>query len=407
MIEGTFEVENTVQPISDDFSSDGTLDEFARIDHQHPLSPSLRTAIFGSAGTSASIYNNNSPLRRNLLHNGEMKICQRYGPSAIIGASVASTYYTDRWSYAPPGIAGCTVYPNWPNVFEDFTLFLIAQAALKAVMAAGDASSINQTIEGRNLQHLRWGSAQALPLVYSFVAQATVAQNIVIEFFNNSSATGISKVVNITPGFKRYFVTIPGNTITAFINNNTPQLTIVHWLAAGSNYASTVLNSIWGTYAVTGRATGVGNLYAIAGTQFWITGCQLEIGTTPTPFEHQQTGDILLDCLRYFERIDSSLSATSDFGAGFCFSGTQAHVTIPFKVIKRAAPIIALSAANTFGVYSAAGGPIACTGIALHNANQFQVAINATVAGGLVAGNSTVLISNGVTTTTIDSSAEI
>ena len=45
----SFNIENTVQPITDDFSSDGMLDEFSRVDHQHPLSESLRKAIYNSS----------------------------------------------------------------------------------------------------------------------------------------------------------------------------------------------------------------------------------------------------------------------------------------------------------------------------------------------------------------------
>jgi hypothetical protein len=37
-----------IQPVTEDFSTDGQLDQFARIDHQHPLSESLRAAIFSS-----------------------------------------------------------------------------------------------------------------------------------------------------------------------------------------------------------------------------------------------------------------------------------------------------------------------------------------------------------------------
>jgi len=39
---------NPIQPVSDDFSTDGYLPEFAKVDHQHPLSESLRAAIFNA-----------------------------------------------------------------------------------------------------------------------------------------------------------------------------------------------------------------------------------------------------------------------------------------------------------------------------------------------------------------------
>ena len=51
----SFDIENTVQPITDDFSSDGMLDEFSRVDHQHPLSASLRSLIGGKVANIAAL----------------------------------------------------------------------------------------------------------------------------------------------------------------------------------------------------------------------------------------------------------------------------------------------------------------------------------------------------------------
>ena len=51
----SFNIENTVQPITDDFSSDGMLDEFSRVDHQHPLSSSLRSLIGGKVANIAAL----------------------------------------------------------------------------------------------------------------------------------------------------------------------------------------------------------------------------------------------------------------------------------------------------------------------------------------------------------------
>lgn len=39
---------NGVQPVTEDFSTDGLMDQWSRVDHQHPLSESLRAAIFSS-----------------------------------------------------------------------------------------------------------------------------------------------------------------------------------------------------------------------------------------------------------------------------------------------------------------------------------------------------------------------
>lgn len=45
---------NSIQPITDDYYTDGYLDEYAKIDHQHPLSTTLTKKILSG---SASLFN--------------------------------------------------------------------------------------------------------------------------------------------------------------------------------------------------------------------------------------------------------------------------------------------------------------------------------------------------------------
>ena len=61
----SFDIENTVQPITDDFSSDGMLDEFSRVDHQHPLSVSLRNKIEHKYSAIPNVVDSNNNSRGN------------------------------------------------------------------------------------------------------------------------------------------------------------------------------------------------------------------------------------------------------------------------------------------------------------------------------------------------------
>lgn len=62
---------NFIQPVSDDYSTDGYLKEFARIDHQHPLSNSLRRAIFNS---TVYVKRTGDSMSGNLLMSGTSQV---------------------------------------------------------------------------------------------------------------------------------------------------------------------------------------------------------------------------------------------------------------------------------------------------------------------------------------------
>ena len=77
-----------------------------------------------------------------------------------------------------------------------------------------------------------------------------------------------------------------------------------------------------------------------------ITGVQLEVGDTATPFEHISYGDQLQKCMRYFESFYMDSSAS--FGVAYNESTSEARGVIPLQVEKRAAPTVSSSAASTF-----------------------------------------------------------
>ena len=77
-----------------------------------------------------------------------------------------------------------------------------------------------------------------------------------------------------------------------------------------------------------------------------ITGVQLEVGDTATPFEHISYGDQLQKCMRYFESFYMDSSAS--FGVAYNESTSEARGVIPLQVEKRAVPTVSSSAASTF-----------------------------------------------------------
>jgi hypothetical protein len=142
------------------------------------------------------------------------------------------------------------------------------------------------------------------------------------------------------------------------------------------------------------------------GSYFDIAGVQLEVGNIATPFS-RAGGTIageLASCQRYFERIGQN--SYSPYGTGLCGSTTTARVNVTCQP-KRTPVSVSYGATNTFEVWNAAFAGVAVTGISSVAVNRSQVNIGITVASGLVAGNSTILIDGSTGNSFIDFSAEL
>lgn len=142
-----------------------------------------------------------------------------------------------------------------------------------------------------------------------------------------------------------------------------------------------------------------------AGISVFQVYCQLSYGST-TSGDYIEFTDVRLDlgshrlsgdreygeelalCQRYAFAIDGTLK---NIGSGQCFSTTGAFLSYQLPVKMRVVPSLTISSAAHFDVFSAAGGTIACTALVLTSiAGEASIVMEATVAGGLAAGNATI-----------------
>jgi phage gp37-like protein len=73
------------------------------------------------------------------------------------------------------------------------------------------------------------------------------------------------------------------------------------WLGAGSNYSSGTLGTTWSSYTAANVAVGQVNLADSTDNEWYITGVQLEAGTTASDFEFLPVDVNLNRCQRYFQ----------------------------------------------------------------------------------------------------------
>jgi len=92
--------------------------------------------------------------------------------------------------------------------------------------------------------------------------------------------------------------------------------------------------------------TGQTNWISNAAATFYITGVQLEVGQTATPFEHRSFGDELARCLRYYEEWGGE-DAYQPFGYFEAASSDLGYLVLHFSE-KRDGPTVTVSNASHF-----------------------------------------------------------
>ena len=97
-------------------------------------------------------------------------------------------------------------------------------------------------------------------------------------------------------------ITILGSTSGTWDIGNGVGINLRFGLGAGTGNVGTA--GTWGTnnfWQPTGSVSVVGT----SGATFYITGVQLEAGSTASPFAHENVGDTLRKCERYFQKCDT------------------------------------------------------------------------------------------------------
>jgi hypothetical protein len=115
-------------------------------------------------------------------------------------------------------------------------------------------------------------------------------------------------------------VTIPGPTSGTWTSDNSRGITIVWDLGQGSSFRFTA--GSWQSANVQGT-TGAVNWNQTTNATFYITGVQLEVGSSATGYEYRQYQQELALCQRYF----AAIYVNDYFAAGFSPNSTTGRTT--------------------------------------------------------------------------------
>jgi hypothetical protein len=304
----------------------------------------LSTIPFSGLGADASKQGVNF---RNLIINGDMSIAQRGTSSSGI---TGDGYYTlDRYEFAITSL-GTWTFTQSTDV-PSGQGFGYSQKAdcttADASPSAGDRIFYRQKFEGQNLQHLKKGTSSAESLTLSFWVKSNKTGTYIVELFDHDNTRHISKSYTVSSAstWEKKTINIDGDTTGAFTNDNNLSLHVAWWLGAGSTYTSGTLQTTWGTQSNADRAVGQVNLADNTANEWYITGVQLEVGTSASDFEFLPYDVNLQRCQRYFEKtysIDVAPGTNTPTGQRRFNGSTDGSSNMvyqeAFAVTKRAAP---------------------------------------------------------------------
>lgn len=239
----------------------------------------------------------------NLLHNGAMQVHQR-GTSAT--GLTATTYNTaDRWQsvFGAMGTWTQTIENDSPAESGIAKSFKILCTTADASPAAGDIALIRQIIEGQNLQLLLKGTANSVPLTLSFWVKSNVTGTHVayLSDWTNNRFISAAYTISSSGTWERKVITYPGDTTGTLANNSNAGMAVNFALGGGSSYTGGSLATAW-TGTTTSLMTGQVNVAASINNYLQITGVQLEVGSTASPFQFKPYDEELRECQRYYEK---------------------------------------------------------------------------------------------------------
>ena len=348
-----------------------------------------------------------SPGFRNRIINGGMTIDQRNAGASVTASTTAAWVYTlDRWSYIASQASKFTIQQNAGSVTPPagFTNYLGVTSSAATSVGSGDYFIIRQAIEGFNTADLGWGTANAKTVTLSFWVRSSLTGTFGGSLQNNAGNRSypFSYTISAANTWEYETITITGDTAGTWLTNNESGIRLCFGLGLGSTYSGTA--GAWAgseLYSSTGATSVVGT----NGATFYITGVQLEVGSTATSFDYRPFGTELALCQRYAIRYAGE-QVYELIGIIFTESSTSTILIMPLPVFMRTTPSVSFSTLRIVENQGATATVTAVNTKGSEGGNKVAF-LNPTAASGLTASRSGWLSANNSTSAFLLLSAEL
>jgi hypothetical protein len=328
--------------------------------------PSSKLDVNGTI-TATSLNSQNTFGFKNRIINGAMVIDQRNA-----GASVTANdgvFAVDRFRFSMTQSSKGTGQQSSvaPAGFVNSLLFT---STASTSLGSSDEFAIIQPIEGLNISDLGWGTASAQTVTLSFWVRSSLTGTFGGSLQNSAANRSYpySYTISSANTWEQKSVTIVGDTTGTWLTTNGMGIRLRFGLGVGSTGSGTA--GAWSASNLS-SATGAVSVVGTNGATFYITGVQLEKGSTATSFDYRPYTTELSLCQRYYVDLANNGGSTQNtfraIGFGSTYNTTAGTYVVQVPVPMRVVPSLtqagtmylqnlgATSISSFAGPYSIAG----------------------------------------------------
>ena len=259
---------------------------------------------------------------KNRILNGQMVIDQRNA-----GASVTPTngqYLLDRWAADVSQASKFTVIQS-STAPAGFSNSLLVTSSSAYTVGTNDYFALHQFVEGFNTADFSFGSASATSITLSFWVRSSLTGTfgVGLRGASNTRSYTATYTINSANTWEQKTITVAGDTSGTWLTTNGVGIGLFFSLGVGSANSTTA--GSWQSVNAT-SPTGAGSVVGTNGATWYITGVQLEKGSTATSFDYRPYTTELQLCQRYFVSLQEGIWTAN--GSGTATAGLYLPVTM-------------------------------------------------------------------------------
>ena len=249
---------------------------------------------------------------RNAIVNGGCIVAQRSTSSTSSGLGSVdrmkmSVTKTDQLAFAQKQTS------DGPDGFKKCFEFDVTTA--ESALAVDELVYMRYGVEAQDLVPFYNANGSGKNFTLSFYVKAYQTGTYQVSIYKDDNGTRFitrTYTISASATWQRVVLNFTGDTGAYPVNaDNGLGFWIDFKLAAGTNYTSGGQVTTWGSFGNSVFAGGHAVNVLSSTDNYWrITGIQLELGDTATPFEHRSYGEELLRCKRYYQRSTDSSRGT-------------------------------------------------------------------------------------------------
>jgi hypothetical protein len=192
-----------------------------------------------------------------------------------------------------------------------------------------------------------YGTANAKTITVSFWVKSSLTGTFGASLANSNNTLlyNFNYTINAANTWEYKTSTIVGPTSGTWQTTTSAGIHLRFNLGLGATYGSTTTGSWVSGTDIVGNPSAT-SVVGTNGATLYITGVQLEKGSTATSFDYRPYGTELALCQRYFTKIGDGSNPFGVLAVGRFFSSTGCSFYFPLPVAMRATPSASLNSAT-------------------------------------------------------------